>query len=252
MRREAVRGPTRSARTGAPAASLTLGPANVGRWITLDVTSLVQDWVTTPASNYGLLLRPTGGQGTVDYTFNLSEHWEVAQRSRLTVLLAASTPAPTPTPTATANSGPSCVKVYLEAEQGVLGRQYTTGSDSACSGCAYAYVPDGTGYNDGSSDTLTFYAPETTLYYFWGRLPGTGLARLGSALCGGQRSAGDLAVAGRQGRLDVGERAQRGAQEVLLRWECAGGDARQRHAVLPALRPSRLDGADAAEQRHAR
>lgn len=52
----------------APAASTLLTPADVGHWISLDLTTLVQDWINAPGTNWGLILRaatdvnfPNGG-----------------------------------------------------------------------------------------------------------------------------------------------------------------------------------------------
>ena len=52
-------------RSGTAAASLTFAVAS-GSVTTPDLTALVQGWVTTPASNYGLLLRPTAGPPVSD------------------------------------------------------------------------------------------------------------------------------------------------------------------------------------------
>ncbi|PKO20369.1 MAG: hypothetical protein CVU38_20485, partial [Chloroflexi bacterium HGW-Chloroflexi-1] len=161
-----------SDRSGEVAASAIVTPQDVGQCVTLDVTTLVQMWIDHPGANWGLILRATDAAipngGVVGYPFGTSEHWDVAKRPNLTVILDANV-TPAPPPTATPNPGPSCVKLYLEAEAGDLYDQYTTGGDSGCSACSYAYVPDGAGNNDGSMVVFTFYVPETNLYYFWGR-----------------------------------------------------------------------------------
>jgi len=70
-------------------------------WVSLDVTSLVQEWVTHPTDNHGLLLRGTASSA-VEYRFASAEWPEIAARPRLIIGYlehGATTPTPTPSPT---------------------------------------------------------------------------------------------------------------------------------------------------------
>lgn len=51
------------------------------------LTGLVQEWVSSPASNRGLLLRPTlpVNRMTMTYRFASANHWDQAWRPKLTV-----------------------------------------------------------------------------------------------------------------------------------------------------------------------
>ena|GEM_PF-5340698 len=101
---------------------------DVGMWIELPVTPLVQEWVHNPSVNYGLALKPTGTSATpsVRYELAASLYPDTALRPILTVTYillppppptvapttATPTPTPTtpsglPTPTATASPTPS-------------------------------------------------------------------------------------------------------------------------------------------------
>jgi hypothetical protein len=83
--------------------------SDIGIWIELPVTSLVQDWVSHPSTNYGLALKPTGTSLTssVRYEMASSLYPERLQRPILSVtyvLLPVGPPTPTPTATATATA----------------------------------------------------------------------------------------------------------------------------------------------------
>ena len=58
----------------------------------------------------------------------------------------------------------------LLAGNGILSGPHTADPDSGRSVCNHAGIPEGSGYNDGAIDTLTFYAPETTLHCVAGTL----------------------------------------------------------------------------------
>jgi hypothetical protein len=62
----------------------TFTPSNPGTFISVDVTSLVQGWVTTPASNYGLALT----SAAANVLFDSKENDETAHVARLDITLA--------------------------------------------------------------------------------------------------------------------------------------------------------------------
>lgn len=67
------------------------------RWFTLDVTTLVQEWVRNPAANYGLILKASGGV-SVQYDLASSNHGNSALRPYLQVAWRSGTPTPTASP----------------------------------------------------------------------------------------------------------------------------------------------------------
>jgi hypothetical protein len=71
-------------RSGTAAASVTFNVAS-GSVTTPDLTALVQGWVDAPASNYGVLLRPQGGAGIVNYYIASAQNATLAYRPKLTV-----------------------------------------------------------------------------------------------------------------------------------------------------------------------
>lgn len=60
--------------TAAPEASLPIASAG-DHWVQLDVTAAAQDWVSDPASNYGLVLRQEAASGWVSYRFCSELGW---------------------------------------------------------------------------------------------------------------------------------------------------------------------------------
>jgi hypothetical protein len=62
-------------------------------WYEFDVTSLVQGWVDSPSTNYGLVLKPLAGTN-VQYNAYSSEHSDPNLRPRLTVIYHPLSPAP--------------------------------------------------------------------------------------------------------------------------------------------------------------
>ncbi len=82
----------------------------VGRWYDFDVTTMAQDWVSSPASNQGVLLKG-GGDVSVQWNFYASEYWQMQFRPKLTITYAITGPTPTPTftrrPTATPTDTPT-------------------------------------------------------------------------------------------------------------------------------------------------
>lgn len=86
-------------REARPAARATVG--EVQRWVTLDVTSLVREWVRDPAGNHGLLLVCSASQWA-EYLFGSSERYAQMERPQLQVaygVIATPTPTVTSTPT---------------------------------------------------------------------------------------------------------------------------------------------------------
>ncbi|MBN1399881.1 MAG: DNRLRE domain-containing protein [Anaerolineae bacterium] len=87
-------------REGSIAASTTIGTGDaVPGWYSWDVTSLVQGWFASPATNYGMILISKGPM--VRYDFQGSEAGASDLRPKLVVEYAASSGTATPTPSAT-------------------------------------------------------------------------------------------------------------------------------------------------------
>jgi hypothetical protein len=71
---------------GPVSATIPIGQA--GRFISIDVTVLVQSWVTTPASNQGISLSPSSTAPTTFVLFDSKENEETGHQPRLEVILA--------------------------------------------------------------------------------------------------------------------------------------------------------------------
>ena len=56
------------AATGTPIVTPTIAAAQVNEFVTIDVTTWVKDWLTTPANNTGLVLTPVGTTTVVFYS----------------------------------------------------------------------------------------------------------------------------------------------------------------------------------------
>jgi len=63
----------------------SLDKSMVGKWITIDVTPLVANWVATPGSNHGVMLRLRKVSSITGYRFVSSENWATANRPVLEV-----------------------------------------------------------------------------------------------------------------------------------------------------------------------
>lgn len=85
-------------RQAAPASSRTF--QGQGLALGLDVTSLVVDWLSSPASNFGLALR--SDSPAVQYNLASSENSAASRRPKLLVVYPLATPTPTATATPTA------------------------------------------------------------------------------------------------------------------------------------------------------
>lgn len=85
------------------------GIPGVGVWIDLDVTAMVQRWVSNPGANFGMIVRPAGdGQPSVRYEVASAKHPDPGLRPRLTLTYINLPVAPTVVvPTATASPTPS-------------------------------------------------------------------------------------------------------------------------------------------------
>ena len=133
-------------RAGEIAASAVLTPADVGHCITLDVTALAQSWINDPAANWGLILRstdiPTGGIG--GYQFATSEHWDVAQRPQLTVIVDANA---TLTPTATPPAGPTAT---------------LTATPAGAADYATTELGDAWDFNEGDQENISYWSAGIT------------------------------------------------------------------------------------------
>jgi hypothetical protein len=79
----------------------------VDEWYQWDVTSAVQDWVSEPSSNYGLLLVGVRVIQTVEYSCYESEQGHDYLRPKLTVTYLSVPPTSTPTPTSTQTMTPT-------------------------------------------------------------------------------------------------------------------------------------------------
>ncbi len=66
--------------------SFTLATADADEFIALDVTSLVKDWITTPSSNFGIVLKPVGT--TVNVAFDSKENITNTKQPALNITLA--------------------------------------------------------------------------------------------------------------------------------------------------------------------
>jgi len=75
--------------------------------VELDLTSIVQTWVDSPADNYGLLLKGEPLAGTVTYKFASADYGTPAYRPELTVVFQGAPPLATPTPTLTPTRTPT-------------------------------------------------------------------------------------------------------------------------------------------------
>ncbi|MGQ9584822.1 MAG: DNRLRE domain-containing protein, partial [Anaerolineae bacterium] len=73
------------------------------RWVSLDVTELVRDWVREPGRNYGMLLAASA-PGRAEVYFGASERYPASERPQLQVVYGL---VATPTPTATWTATPS-------------------------------------------------------------------------------------------------------------------------------------------------
>ena len=88
-----------------PAFTATVG--DVEKWVQWTLTGVVQDWVSDPSSNHGVILIGNVVTQTVRYTFYDSEVGAVSLRPKLSVTYLEVPPTPTPTLTATETLTPT-------------------------------------------------------------------------------------------------------------------------------------------------
>jgi len=62
-----------------------ISSADVGKWVTVDVTSLAAGWVANPAMNNGVLLRAINGAAFAKFRLASREYWTPSQRPYLEV-----------------------------------------------------------------------------------------------------------------------------------------------------------------------
>ena len=94
-----------SSRSETPVCHTTVNQPVAGS-ASMDLTTLVQEWVDHPAANYGLLLQGQEAGGRVSYSFGSSENSNLEFRPRLVVVYEGSPPLATPTPTCTPTRTP--------------------------------------------------------------------------------------------------------------------------------------------------
>lgn len=91
-----------------PESSTGVGPST--EWITLTVKDAVQEWVSRPQNNAGLVLQGSSS-GAVEYKFAASEYAFVTHRPQLSVVYTLAAQPPTRTPTVTTTPTPTATVV---------------------------------------------------------------------------------------------------------------------------------------------
>ena len=93
--------------------------SDVGRWVSLDVTEIVQSWVAGGVANHGIVLKSSAG-GSVAYSVIGADHADVSLRPMLEIVLVAiPTPEATMTPTSTPRPKPG-VSIQKTGPEGPL------------------------------------------------------------------------------------------------------------------------------------
>jgi hypothetical protein len=64
-------------------AKQAIAPALVGKFVSFDVTSLAQTWVSSPSKNLGCLLRGVEGNSATEVVFNSRRQFTPSRRPRL-------------------------------------------------------------------------------------------------------------------------------------------------------------------------
>ncbi len=84
----------------APAAGAVVGVVpvtQVSSWITLDVTGLVQTWIATPSSNFGIQVSPSVASPNTNVSFDSKENISTSHPARLDLVLSSAAPLVTAT-----------------------------------------------------------------------------------------------------------------------------------------------------------
>ncbi len=68
-----------------PAGQASISKMDVGKWVEVDVTPLVAQWVADPASNNGVLLRAVMGAAYSTFRLASSEYYSPDKAPRLVV-----------------------------------------------------------------------------------------------------------------------------------------------------------------------
>lgn len=110
---------------GAAVASFT--PASANQFITIDVTSLVQGWVTTPASNFGVAFGATSANVVVDS----KESDETGHAARLDITVVSQGPQGIQGPTGPQGPTGAAGATGLTGPQGIQGVAGPAGPDGA-------------------------------------------------------------------------------------------------------------------------
>lgn len=61
-----------------PASSMAITKLNAGTWVKMDVTALVQEWVSTPAANLGAMVKLSNETSFTKYRLASREYWDKA------------------------------------------------------------------------------------------------------------------------------------------------------------------------------
>ncbi|MGC8826676.1 MAG: DNRLRE domain-containing protein, partial [Anaerolineae bacterium] len=116
------------AQPGARALGEDISPPNdaktmqsAGTWYEFDITNMVRQWVASPETNFGVILRGEGPAG-VQYNIASSESAGIANRPALVVqfVLPTYTPTPTSTPTSTPRETPTPTVTHTPAPTATL------------------------------------------------------------------------------------------------------------------------------------
>jgi len=162
-----------------PVATSVLNASDV--WIAIDITTLVQDWVDTPAGNEGIFIRGITSSGGF-YEISSMDAFDENKIPRLyTVYLTPTptitpTPSITPTPTVTPTSTPfQLVSWQQEAEHGTVATPFAVKAGMGASACAYVYS-EATSYDAPGVGSLSFDVQVSVPgeYYVWTRAMGLG------------------------------------------------------------------------------
>ncbi|HUW83252.1 MAG TPA: DNRLRE domain-containing protein, partial [Phycisphaerae bacterium] len=96
-------------RSGTVSGSVEIVPADVGLWKQIDLSAtLIQSWVSSPASNKGILLKATN-EASNEIRYRAENYTTLAERPKLTVTYTTGAPVPTVAFDATSSNGAESV-----------------------------------------------------------------------------------------------------------------------------------------------